>query len=50
MSSGIDVDEGVIQAIAIAIEGLEVTWFGDNRIGADKSPQHGVIEPGVVVI
>jgi len=40
----------VVDAVAVAVQGLRVAEALDNRIRADKPPNHRIIVSGIVVV
>ena len=46
----VNVPQGVVQAVAVAVQGLGVGGALDNGIGTDKPPDSRVIIPGAVVV
>lgn len=50
MAARIDVDDGVIESIAVAIQALRIGCAWNKRIWRDESRQLGVIIPTTVVV
>ena len=50
MTTGIDVSEGVIPHIAVAVEGLRITGRRDERIRLDEPSQARIVIPRVIEV
>jgi hypothetical protein len=50
MPAGINILQGIIQAVTVPIKALGVGGIGDNGIRADKPPYQRVIVTGIIIV
>ena len=50
MAGWVGVLEGVVDAVAIPVEGLRRQWVGRDRVGLDEAAELRIVVAGVVVV